>query len=80
MTSINYDAMFTDAQREVDKLEPGTVFEVRSLFKGTVWNSLQRGERSGFGRFFSSKYQSGALPSIERVKRGKDNHRRYRKL
>lgn len=80
MKSVNYDSMFTEAQREVGQLEPGTVFEVRSLFKGTVWDSLKRGEKSGFGRFFSSKYQSGALPSIKRVERGKDNHTRYRKL
>lgn len=80
MRSTNFDAMLDEAQKAIDQLEPRTVFEVKSLFKGTEWSDLQRGEKISFGVFFSKKYQSGALPSIEKIERGKNNHTRYRRL
>lgn len=80
MRSANFDALFDEAQKAIDQLDPRTAFEVKSLFKGTTWSDLQRGEKISFGVFFSKKYQSGALPSIEKIERGKNNHTRYRRL
>lgn len=72
--------MIDEAQKAIDQLDPRTAFEVKSLFKGTTWSDLQRGEKISFGVFFSKKYQSGALSSIEKIERGKNNHTRCRKL
>lgn len=80
MSSADYNEMFIEARAAVEQLNPGDIFEVKSLFTGTTWNGLQRGDKTGFGMFFSKKYQSGSLPTIEKIERGKDNHTRYRKL
>lgn len=71
MGSANFDEMFNEAQKAIDQLEPRTVFEVKSLFKGTAWSNLERGEKISFGVFFSKKYQSEALPLSKRLSAAK---------
>jgi len=62
------------------KIQSGQIFEVRDLFLGADWEHLSRGDRIGFGRFFSNEVDAGKIPSIEKVRKATNNHRQYKKL
>lgn len=76
---LDNDALFKEALEAIKLLEPGTVFEVKSLFEGYHWEELEVGVRTGFGRHFKSKFQSDAIPTVQYVGRAKNNHALYRK-
>lgn len=71
-------------QKAIDNLEskvkPNTNFEVKSLFEGHEWESLSKGERISFGRYFSSQVKDGNVPNIIALERAKNNHSRYQKV
>ncbi|MFD0702513.1 single-stranded DNA-binding protein [Slackia equolifaciens] len=68
-----------EALSKIDNLPAGKKFEVKDLFEGTKWSSLTRGEKVGFGIYFSNETREGRVASIKRLPRGRDNHSRYEK-
>lgn len=55
-------------------------FELKSLFDGCTWETLTKGERISFGRFFANEVRGGKVPNVIPVEKGKDNHSRYIKI
>lgn len=78
--SIDYVAWMDEARKKIATYSSGQEFEARQLFDSTKWSALDRGDKTGFGRYFSNEYESGRVPGITKLERGKDNHTRYRKL
>lgn len=63
-----------------NELKPGTVFEVKQLFGGVKWEALEKGDRIGFGRYFSNAVNNGVVKNITMIERAKNNHARYKKI
>lgn len=64
---------------KIESLPSGEQFEVKNLFDGIVWSNFSKGERISFGIFFSNEVKDGRVSNVMRIKRGKDNHRKYEK-
>lgn len=78
---MDYEKLLEHAKDFINKeLEPGTIFEVKQLFNGTVWEALEKGDKVGFGRYFSSAIKKGRIKNVIRLERAKNNHARYQKL
>ena len=60
-----------------EKIKPGQKFELKKLFHGCEWESLSKGERINFGKYFANEVREGRIPNITAVGRGKDNHSKY---
>lgn len=77
---MDYEKLLEHAKDYIQKeLKPGTAFEVKQLFNGTVWETLGGGERRGFGLYFSNAVKSGRIKNVIRVGRAKNNHTVYQK-
>ena len=55
-------------------------FELKELFNGFDWEHLTRGEKTSFGRYFSSTVDDGKIPNIQKISKAKNNHTRYIKI
>lgn len=55
----------------------GSKFEVKHLFPGHEWESLSRGERITFGRYFSDAVREGKVSTIFKCEEGKSHHNQY---
>ena len=77
---MSYEELFNEAIMTIETaVEHKQTFEVKELF-GVRWNTLKKGEKTGFGSYFSRQYSDGRLPMIERVGETKSHHNKYRKL
>lgn len=73
--------MLNHAKDYIEKeVEPGTVFESKSLFGGVEWEALEKGDRIGFGRYFANAVRNGVVQNVVRLERAKNNHARYMKV
>lgn len=63
-----------------DKVIAGQQFELKKLFHGCEWETLSRGERINFGKYFANEVREGRIPHVKAVERGKDNHSKYIKI
>ena len=77
---MDYQQWLAKALGEIEKLEPGAIFEVKSLFFPYEWDHLERKDKTAFGRYFSNEYKQGNIDGIEKLERGKNNHSRYQKI
>lgn len=55
----------------------GRKFEVKHLFPGHEWETLSRGERITFGKYFSDAVKEGKVPTISKCEEGKSHHNQY---
>ena len=66
------------AQRAIEaNIQIGQKFEVKNLFAGYDWERLSKGERSSFGKYFSSAVKDGRLSTVEHCEEGKSRHNQY---
>ena len=78
---MNYEEWLEKANTIIEsKIQSGKSFEVKQLFPGHEWEKLSRGDRIGFGRYFSMAVKEGRFPSIEKCGEGKTHHNVYIKL
>lgn len=56
---------------------PGKKFEVKHLFPGHEWETLSRGERITFGKYFSDAVKEGRFPAVTKCEEGKNHHNQY---
>ena len=78
---MDYKKLLDYAKNFIEnEMKPGTIFESKSLFEGVEWESLEKGDRIGFGRYFSNAVKNGRIKNIVRIERAKNNHARYIKL
>ena len=52
-------------------------FELSSLFEKHEWETLSKGDRISFGRFFANAVRSGAIENVAQLDRAKNNHAKY---
>ena len=77
---MDYEIWMKQAVNTIDsEIQMGNLFEVKQLFPGHQWDSLSRGERSSFGKYFSEAVKEGRLPMIERCGEGRSHHNLYKK-
>lgn len=78
---MEYDKWMRDAINSIQsKVTNHQKFEVKALFDGCVWETLGKGERISFGRYFANEVRSGKVPNVVLLERGKNNHLRYIKI
>lgn len=66
------------AKNEIQCLESGETFSLKDLFKGYIWNRIDRGTRSQLGTSFLIYVDSS--DSIERIGTQPNSQRKYKKL
>jgi len=75
---MDYEKWMKEAERVIDmEIENGQRFEVKNLIPGHQWNTLSRGERTGFGIHFSTAVKEGRVKSVEKCGEGKTHHSQY---
>lgn len=75
---MDYEQWMDRAKEVIDgQLQIGTKFEVKSLFSGHEWENLSRGERTGFGMYFSNAVKEGSVVGVDRCENGKARHNQY---
>lgn len=77
---MDYSEWTELARAALADMPSGQLFEAKELFPAHKWNALTRGDKIGFGVYFSNEYKSGRIDNLEKIERGRDNHARYRKL
>ena len=76
---MDYDVLFNKAKLRIEGLHSNEVFTVKSLFLGTEWNKLKRGEKLGFGRYFKYAVTNGIIQNVEYIGKTDNNSAQYRK-
>lgn len=71
---------FNQAKETIQKLPYGKSFELRQLFQEVKWNTLTKGERITFGKYFKNQIIEGKLPEVCFLDKAKNNHAKYKKL
>lgn len=71
---------FNQAKETIQKLPYGKSFELRQLFQEVKWNTLAKGERITFGKYFKNQIIEGKLPEVCFLDKAKNNHAKYKKL
>ena len=77
---MNNQEWLAKAIAKIAELEGSKTFEVKDLFREVDWNTLSKGDRIGFGRFFANEVREKRIKSVVALERGKDNHSRYQKV
>lgn len=65
---------------ETNELIEGEVFLVRDLFKGYVWNRIEKSDRLRLGILFLNQVKSTEGIGIEVLDKTSANQQKYRKL
>ena len=69
---MDYEQWLQKAKETIDRqISPEEKFEVKELFPGHEWNTISRGERTGFGSYFSRAVVEGRLKSVIKCENGK---------
>lgn len=78
---MDYETLLGYAKDYIEKeVKSGTVFEAKALFEGVEWETLKKGDRIGFGRYFSNAVSNGIVKNVTRLERAKNNHAKYKKI
>ena len=78
---MNYEEWLGRAVQALDThIQDGRKFEIKHLFPGHEWEALSRGERIGFGIYFSNAVKDGQIDGVVRCEEGKNHHNQYRKV
>lgn len=77
---MDVNAWIQRAIEEVEQLSSSKKFEVKDLFNGFEWQTLSKGDRIKFGKFFKGEVIDGRVPNVVFLDRGKNNHSKYQKV
>lgn len=78
---MDYEKWMQKARESIQtELSHDRVFELKSLFKECEWETLEKGERISFGKYFANEVREGRIDGVKRVERGKNNHTQYIKI
>lgn len=76
--NVDYEQWLQRAKHTLEnEIQPGKKFEVKSLFPGHEWEALSRGERTGFGSYFSTAVDEGRIDYVNKCENGKSRHNQY---
>jgi hypothetical protein len=76
---MNYEIWMERGYGTICELKSGQKFELKSLYKGSDWDSLSRGDRIMLGKFFKNKVMDGHVEDVLYVDRANNNHALYEK-
>lgn len=68
------------AQVAIEKLAPSYIFVLKDLFDGIEWNTLEKGERTTFGKTFKNAVKNGDFPNVIFVGKAQNNSSKYQKV
>jgi hypothetical protein len=76
---LNVNELLEEAIKETDNLIDDEVFLVKDLFKGYVWNRIQRKDRLLLGTLFLNHVNkvNGSIKAIEKTS---SNQQKYKKM
>ena len=60
------------ALNSIKELETGKKFITKDLFKGIKWDSLSKGDRIAFGKFFANEVRENKIPQVKAIVSGKN--------
>lgn len=82
MWGVCMDILFwmNNAISKTGQIEFNSEFCLKDLFDGVIWNSLAKGERLSFGRFFKNEVISGHVPNIIYIGKSQNNSAKYKKV
>ncbi len=61
----------------IEKIPPGTNFMVKDLFEGIDWNSLTKGDRLSFGRYFKNAVKENVISDVGYIGKATNNSAIY---
>jgi hypothetical protein len=71
--------LLTDAINELQHLNPAEEFLVKDLFKGYVWNRIDKSARLRLGILFLNEITSNPTSGVEVLSKTSANQQKYRK-
>lgn len=75
---MDYEQWLQRAKHTIEnEIQPEKKFELKSLFPGHEWEALARGERTGFGSYFSTAVDEGRIEHVKKCENGKSRHNQY---
>jgi hypothetical protein len=77
---MNYDEWTKKACLNIMKLNKGQEFELKSLFEGFEWESLKKGERIVFGKYFANEVRESRVNNVISIEKARNNHSKYLKV
>ncbi len=60
------------ALNSIKELETGRKFNTKDLFKGIKWDSLSKGDKITFGKFFANEVRENKIPQVKAIVSGKN--------
>ena len=62
---------------KISQAESGDIFVLKDLFEGIDWNSLSKGERQSFGRYFKNEVNDGRVAGVGYYGKAPNNSAKY---
>lgn len=77
---MGFDFMLEEIQQTVDEIPHGQIFYAKSLLKGAEWESLPKGDRLKFGKWFKQRVAQSLIVSVQYYGKAENNSALYKKL
>ena len=61
---MDYESWMLQAKQKISQLPVDKSFSLRELFDEANWNTLSKGERQGFGRFFRNEVTDNKVDGV----------------
>ncbi|MDE5619111.1 MAG: single-stranded DNA-binding protein [Ruminococcus sp.] len=61
---MNYCEWFEKAKKSIEPLNYGDTFTLAKLLYSSGWETLSRGEKSNFGKYFKNEVVNNHIPCI----------------
>ena len=74
---MDYELWINRANDKILELKIGYEFVLKDLFEGVDWNSLPRGDKLGFGKYFKNEVKDGRIPNISYAGKAQNNSAKY---
>ena len=78
--SMDYEHWLQRALDSIERTEESTIFVLKALFQGFEWESLAKGDRLQFGKYFKTKVMTGKVPNVQYIGKAQNNSAQYMKV
>lgn len=76
---IDYNALLEEAKNKIATLTVNTTFSLKDLYDGVHWETIPRGSRSFFGRYFKNAVLRGEIDHVVIIGENKIHSTLYQK-
>lgn len=78
---MDYDTWLKEAKQYINtNIQYNEKFIIKNLFNGNQWETLSKGERISFGRYFSELVKTEKINGVKKIERKANNHSQYIKV